>query len=132
MNTFVTYVRDAVTIQLGLDAPTTYPKFAAAMRRTPDKYSPFRELAPSRVRCKGSDGPFIPELIWAKAGIFSATLWRGITYATELATEGPMIFLSRFDFMNKKTLVHEIPSTSHPTYDFLHAYKYYVSSCYDP
>lgn len=45
-----------------------------------DFYLPFREHAPSRIRIRSDLGPFQSEYIKTRSGIFSALIYRGVTY----------------------------------------------------
>ena len=83
-----------------------HPKLAEILQNQPDKFLCFRELAPSRERSKSADGPYRSDLIRTIVGIFSAVVWRGITFATEFAMRGPMVFTSAEHF---KSLTSGLP-----------------------
>ncbi|KAF8170601.1 hypothetical protein BJ912DRAFT_1066516 [Pholiota molesta] len=59
----------------------------------PERYSPFREHTPSRERMKGPDGPFNENVILTIPGIFSAIIWRAISYRTPFAMSEKATFL---------------------------------------
>jgi len=76
----------------------THPRLQAHLKSNTDKFLIFRELAPSRARARSSEGPFTPELIRTTIGIYSAIVWRGITFGTAFAADGPMVFTSGHNF----------------------------------
>ncbi|KAJ3507737.1 hypothetical protein NLJ89_g6136 [Agrocybe chaxingu] len=51
----------------------------------PERYSPFQEHTPARSRMRDPDGPYCPEVITTNGGLFSAIVWRAITYHTDFA-----------------------------------------------
>ena len=53
---------------------------------------------PGRTRFRGVDGPYNPSTIRTTKGIFSAIIWRGITFGTEFSRIWPMLFNSAADF----------------------------------
>jgi hypothetical protein len=99
MRLFELFVQTNLEYQID-DMPKTHslPQLAARLRSCPDKYLIFREFAPSRARAKSSNGPFTSDLIRTTVGIFSALIWRGVTFGTEFATEGLMVFQSAEHF----------------------------------
>lgn len=52
------------------------------LSRNTDYYLPFREKAPSKIRFNGPQGPFQKPFIEQTAGLFSALVFRGVTYNT--------------------------------------------------
>jgi hypothetical protein len=99
MHLFDCFVQANLDYQMSnLTNTQQYPRLVARLQSNPDKYLIFRELAPSRARAKSSIGPFTPELIRTTIGIFSALVWRGVTFGTEFSVNGPMIFRSAEDF----------------------------------
>ncbi|KAI4517943.1 hypothetical protein K525DRAFT_273120 [Schizophyllum commune Loenen D] len=52
-----------------------------------DQRLPFRERAPSRQRICRDDGPFHPDRVLTRAGIFSILVFRGILFASEKLLE---------------------------------------------
>lgn len=69
-----------------------------AMMSEPDRYFPFREHAPSRMNVLQDDGPFSPNLARTATGIFSASIFRGITFNTKFSRSGPVTFASLDDW----------------------------------
>jgi len=98
---FLSFVNDAINHQLQRDFQPANPALIQIIRDKPDKYNPFRELAPSRLRLKARGGPFSEELVRTTTGIFSAVVWRAITFGTKFAMEGPIVFTSSEDFGQK-------------------------------
>lgn len=64
------------------------------LHRDPDFRLPFREKAPSRLRFRTKDGPFCPSTIRTNAGLYSAIIYRGITYGSPFSRhpQSPMVF----------------------------------------
>lgn len=75
-----------------------------------DRYLPFRELAPSRQRVCKPEGPFDPEYITTKSGIFSALIFRGITFSAPAVFEDHD---NRFDDLRKWQLYADVPEKEH-------------------
>ncbi|KAG2015111.1 hypothetical protein CC2G_008407 [Coprinopsis cinerea AmutBmut pab1-1] len=63
-----------------------------------DYYLAFREHAPSRVQTRSTI--FHSSTIRTNVGIFSAVVWRGITYRTPFATNHRQVFKSYNDFID--------------------------------
>ena len=63
-----------------------------AILESPNTLNPFREHSPDRVRFQGSDSPFSPEYIYEPCGLFSALIWRIITFNTSFSTHEPMMY----------------------------------------
>jgi len=98
---FLSFVTDTINHQLQRNFQPANPALIQIIRDKPDKYNPFRELAPSRLRLKARGGPFSEELVRTTTGIFSAVVWRAITFSTQFAMEGPIVFTSSRDFDQK-------------------------------
>lgn len=66
----------------------------------PDKYSPFREYAPTRTNMNRDDvdGPFSPRYLYTEAGVFSALVCRGVTFGTKFSQTRRTLFTSPKDF----------------------------------
>lgn len=89
-----------------------YTSLQKVVAEHPDQMLPFRELAPSRVRYSGPDGPFAPDLLYTREGFFSALLWRGITFTTEFSKTNKMVFRDLTDWdetMEKEGQTHHNP-----------------------
>lgn len=82
-------------------------KFQAYVQRSPDKFLPFRERAPCRVRFAGPDSPFSPNNVKTREGLFSALIMRGITYATAFSMEQKMMFLDLNDWNSTITSIQQ-------------------------
>jgi len=110
MNLFRDFLQDSVGFvvsnspSLTAVHPTlasTNPKFPIlrkAMSENPDFTLPFREMAPGRIHISQPDGPFHSTVIRTTRGIYSALIWRAITFNTPFAAAGPKIFNSYADF----------------------------------
>ncbi|KAF6750466.1 hypothetical protein DFP72DRAFT_1072189 [Ephemerocybe angulata] len=72
----------------------TDDKFIQLLQGDADFYLPIREKAPSRVRSRSELGPYRAEVITTPAGIFSAVVWRAITYRSEFSKNHSMTFES--------------------------------------
>ena len=99
MHVFVSFLQQSLDYTTGqhVDHPA-HPKLAKWLHSKPDKHLAFRELAPSRARARSNEGPFAKGVIRTTAGIFSAVVWRGITFGTEFALKGQMVFESADEF----------------------------------
>lgn len=74
----------------------------------PDFRFPFRERAPSRCRFRGVGGPYEEEVVKTTEGIFSAVVYRGITYNTDFSMHphSPMVFQDIADW-NSRVKAHK-------------------------
>ena len=102
MQTFLSFVNDVIDHQLGRNVQPANPSPIQIIRDNPDKYNPFWELALSRSRLKSPGGPYSEEHVRTTTGIFSAIVWRAITFGTQFAMEGPTVFTSYKDFDQKR------------------------------
>ena len=103
-------------------ASPVFPKLRVAMSKDPDFTLPFRELAPGRIRFSQQDGPYHPTVIRTTRGIYSALIWRAITFNTAFAATGPKIFNSYADFERAQE-----DAGSHPPEYFCNKAAYGVS-----
>ena len=104
MKLFGTFLRQSLDYQMDRsNVASIHPKLLARLKSSPDKFLAFRELAPSRQRARSSKGPFTETVIRTTAGIFSALVWRGITFGTEFAAKGCMVFESADHFDKIRT-----------------------------
>ncbi|KAF6764197.1 hypothetical protein DFP72DRAFT_799814 [Ephemerocybe angulata] len=74
------YVRDP-------KSPPSNVKFHRLLSDDPDFYLPLREMAPSRVRSRSEHGPYRQGVIETPSGIFSAVVWRAITFRSAFSAE---------------------------------------------
>ena len=100
--TFASFVTDTTNHQLRRHFHPESPALIQVIQQKPDKFNPFRELAPSRARLKGPRGPYSQEHVRTTRGIFSAIIWRAITFGTPFAMKGPTLFASCEDFDQKR------------------------------
>ncbi|THH11569.1 hypothetical protein EW146_g7993 [Bondarzewia mesenterica] len=66
-----------------MDQASPWNSVLQRMASNLDKYLPFREAAPSRRRVLCENGPFSPPLRATCAGLFSAVVFRSITYSAD-------------------------------------------------
>ena len=93
---FAKFVMDCLSIFLGQGEVNK--RLKNKMDSNQDKLMPFREHGPSRLRIRGSEGPFTAEYARTTAGAYSAAVWRGVTFATPFSLKNRMIFTSYDDF----------------------------------
>ena len=89
---FVSFVQDAVhAVLCPNNRWNTSPAYNIMIDEL-DRFLPFREHAPGRVRSKSKDGPFDTNIVCTRSGFFSALIWRGITFTTLFSLERKMVF----------------------------------------
>lgn len=112
---FVGYVREMLELdRLGLNGIQSPSNLQLKVAQSPDKLMPFREHAPGRVRARSDEGPFAPANSATREGLFSALVWRGITFSTEFSLQEPMMFESYDSW--KSTLEEVMGSDVDPNY----------------
>ncbi|KAF9470199.1 hypothetical protein BDN70DRAFT_939938 [Pholiota conissans] len=74
---------------------------------SPEQHYPFREQLSARKRMMSMGGPFHTNNIRTLPGIFSAIIWRAITYRTEFSEAEKMLFVNIDDW---NATVSKIPS----------------------
>lgn len=67
-------------------------KLQSSVLHDTDKLLPFRERAPSRTMMQQDVSPFSPSMARTRTGLFSALVWRGITYHTPFSLETSPVF----------------------------------------
>ncbi|KAF9521988.1 hypothetical protein CPB83DRAFT_900046 [Crepidotus variabilis] len=95
---FRLFIEDSLRFLDSSPTPYHFPKLQKAFSRFPNKLLPFCELAPSRLHLRGHQGPFQPHVIRTTEGIFSAVVWRAITFGTKFAQNHTMQFRSAAHF----------------------------------
>lgn len=75
IETFISFATDVIDLQLQHHVNAANPKLIQTIQKKPDKFNPFRELAPSRSRLKSPGGPYSEEHVRTTAGIFSTIVW---------------------------------------------------------
>lgn len=73
-------------------------RYHRALRDDPDAFLPIREKAPGRVRATQADGPYADGTIQTVGGIFSAVVFRSITYRSPFFYNQRMVFDSWQDY----------------------------------
>lgn len=93
---FIDFLTESAAAALDdLPSPNT---FQTELLRRMDYICPFRELAPSRLRAAGPEGPFTPALCRTDEGMYSALLYRGVTFGTEFQMQYPMVYEDAAEF----------------------------------
>ena len=97
---FKSFIRYSMNFVLFLSMEGVPSSLVTMFTGSGDKSIPFRELAPGRSRFKSPEGPFAPNVVRTTEGIFSALVWRGITFAAPFSLDNtiPMVFNSAFHF----------------------------------
>jgi hypothetical protein len=67
-------------------------RFLLHVQANADKKLPFRDRSPSRMRILEPGGPFGPDNISTREGLFSALIFRGVTYHTDFLLEQERVF----------------------------------------
>ncbi|TFK24307.1 hypothetical protein FA15DRAFT_704647 [Coprinopsis marcescibilis] len=83
------------TLQAGEDMGNIYlttKELIEIIKEDLDLYIGVRELSPGRQRSQSDEGPYALKTIHSKSGIFSAIVWRVVTYSTMFSREWPMVF----------------------------------------
>ncbi|EIM79194.1 uncharacterized protein STEHIDRAFT_163955 [Stereum hirsutum FP-91666 SS1] len=70
----------------------TTSKLEQAIDQDRDRYLAWREHAPSRLHINGPDGPFVASRILTRGGLFSALLFRAITFGAPALYDHPGYF----------------------------------------
>ncbi|KAF6742410.1 hypothetical protein DFP72DRAFT_1081947 [Ephemerocybe angulata] len=93
--TALCYVRDPARRQPPTDIPK--PKFYQLLLEDSDFYLPIREKAFSRIRSRSEIGPYREGVINTASGLFSAVVWRAITFRSRFSKTHRMHFTSSDD-----------------------------------
>lgn len=90
----IDYVRDA-------NANPSDP-FCNHLRDDSDFYLPIREQATSRIRSRSSIGPYFSgdNRIRTRSGIYSAIVWRAVTYRSQFSLEHPTMHFQNPEALN--------------------------------
>ena len=106
---FKSFIRHSMNFVLSLSMQGVPSSLITKFTRFGDKSIPFRELAPSRSRFKGPDGPFAPDVVRTTKGIFSTLVWRGITFTAPFSLDHGtvMVFDSAVHFEQVCTGKHK-------------------------
>lgn len=76
---------DFLVTSASLTDPSHKPTSALeiTISKDPDHFLAWREHAPSRMHITSLNGPFHPDRIWSRGGIFSILLFRGVTFGSQ-------------------------------------------------
>ncbi|KAF8223294.1 hypothetical protein L208DRAFT_1317448 [Tricholoma matsutake] len=79
-------------------------KFLSHIQANANKQLPFCDRAPSRMRILEEGGPFSPDIVSTPAGLFTALIFRGVTYHTDFLFDQECIFqhLSDWQVLHKE------------------------------
>lgn len=92
LSTFV-IVAKSVALQRPISGNKAALRLEEKLLSDPNRYQPFRESTPDRVRSRAPDGgPYHPSTITTPAGLFSCIVWRAITYGSQFSREHSMMF----------------------------------------
>lgn len=100
----LSYIDELYPLVATPDKITSVPNptiLQAAVYKNTDKLLPFRERAPSREFMLGDISPFSLSLARTRKGLFSAALWRGITYNSQFSHETSPVFDDLTDWNNR-------------------------------
>lgn len=112
LTVFTAFVREAVRAVLQPNSRQDTSATYKAMIANPDQFLPFREHAPSRIRFKSPDGPFHESVVRTRSGLFSALIWRGITFTAPFSLERKMVFRNLQEFQEEVSEVGHSQSDS--------------------
>lgn len=102
------YIRDMLELDcVGLSGLQNPLKLQVEVANNMDTMFPFRELAPGRIQSRSNEGPYSPEHCATRAGLFSALVWRGITFSTKFSMQEPMLFNSYSEWEDTLSKVRE-------------------------
>jgi hypothetical protein len=87
--------------------------FLSHVQENADKKLPFRDYTPSRLRILEPGGPFIPDAISTREGLFSVLIFRGVTYHTDFLHQQKRIFRHPSDWQE---LYKKLSSVHPPIY----------------
>lgn len=124
---FVRYIREMVNMQTGRTAQDKFSRLQKAVYDNKDKMLPFRECAPSRIRFSGADGPYAPHTIRTRSGLFSALIWRAITFTSPFSHEHKMVFQDLDDW---KGTIERAGMSRKPTSYFCNTSAYGVNNSF--
>ncbi|KAF8582091.1 hypothetical protein K439DRAFT_1299465, partial [Ramaria rubella] len=77
---FLQFLHMTIPMPQSLVPHSTDNSLMKKIKEYPDFYMPFRELAPSQLQATNPQGPFEHNYIRTRSGVFSALIYRGITY----------------------------------------------------
>ena len=102
---FKSFIRYSMDFVLSLSMQGVPSSLITMFTKFGDKSIPFRELAPGRSRFRGPNGPFAPDVVRTTKGIFSALVWRGITFTAPFSLDqnASMVFDSTVHFDQQRT-----------------------------
>lgn len=88
--TFYRFIAFAYTTVAGRVKPETAEE--ELVLQDPERHHPLREQSISRIRSRSCEGPYHPEFVRSTQGLFSAAVWRGLTYRTTFSQNTKMQF----------------------------------------
>ncbi|KAF9521568.1 hypothetical protein CPB83DRAFT_900567 [Crepidotus variabilis] len=112
-DSFRVYLRQALAVfYIQVETQNTTP-LQAEMITYPNKFLPFREHTPERLRFKGPEGPYLEDRIRTLSGIFSTVIWRALTANTPSAMREQIFFEDHNAWLN---FVSRIPPSVNKSY----------------
>ncbi|KAJ7711872.1 hypothetical protein B0H16DRAFT_1744737 [Mycena metata] len=95
---FLTFLNQALTAtRIGNDTPNP-TVWQAHMLSDMDCFCPFRELAPSRARAAGPEGPYVSPFAASTSGFLSALIFRAITFNTNFFRQSHLCYTTSANF----------------------------------
>ncbi|KAJ7495724.1 hypothetical protein B0H11DRAFT_2227248 [Mycena galericulata] len=95
---FADFIDEALAVTVSPHTVANQTNWQTAMLAHMDRLCPFRELAPSRVRASGPDGPFNTGLPVTTSSFLSALIFRAITFNTDFLHTSQLCFRDHLDF----------------------------------
>ncbi|KAJ7470041.1 hypothetical protein B0H11DRAFT_2237846 [Mycena galericulata] len=109
---FADFIDEAWAVTVSPHSVPNRTNWQTAMLASTDRLCPFRELAPSRVRASGPDGPFGTEAV-TTSSFYSALIFRAITFNTDFFRTSQLCFRDHRDFERVMRAAEKQYSTQH-------------------
>lgn len=95
MKPFLDFLQESAALTKAGQEPTTDAQKRIASDK--DFFLAWREHAPSRMHINNPDGPFAPERVLTRAGIFSILIFRAVTFNAPACQDHPTGYFSTLD-----------------------------------
>nr|GAT55917.1 predicted protein [Mycena chlorophos] len=113
MESFAHWIREALVVTLDPQSVTAPTKWQAALLRRPDFLQPFRELAPSRTRASGPEGPYTADFAITPSGFASCLGYRAVLFGGKFAESYPLRYPHYAAFKTAKAKAETVYKRSH-------------------
>lgn len=97
LEVFTHFIDESLVALTSPNLPRPSP-WQTAMLADVDRFCPFRERAPSRLRAAGPMGPYGPDSAATPGGFLSALIFRGITFNTDFFRACRILYTDEADF----------------------------------